>query len=267
MDSTTRPQEELLRLYDREQRELVCYPGMRREETPGVVRHVSLSGEDGCVLFTRLDAATADRAIADQITYFESIGQDFEWKLYEHDAPADLRARLEALGFEVEDAEAVMVLDLESPAGRTLERPAADVRPIVDEAGIGELVELLDEVWRTGHAALGRGLLADLRDSPGYLSIYGAYEDGRLASAAWINFHDGSGFASLWGGSTRAEFRGRGHYAALLAVRAEEAAHRKARFLTVDASPMSQPILERRGFRPIAVSRACQWRVRSRLSA
>jgi hypothetical protein len=251
----------VLRLYDREQREVVVYPDMRREAAPPVVRHVSRTGERGAVTFARLDEATADQAIGAQIAYFESIGQDFEWKLYEHDAPSDLRSRLESRGFVVEEPETIMVLDLESAAWAAGEHPAGDVRRIVDAAGIDDVVALLAAVWGTDQASTGRRLTTEVREYPGVLSVYGSYERGMLASAAWINFHEGSRFVSLWGGSTRAECRGRGHYSALLATRAEEARRRGARFLTVDAGPMSRPILEHRRFHPVAVARACQWRV------
>ena len=46
------------------------------------------------------------------IALFEHLGQDFEWKLFEHDRPSDLKERLEGHGFLVEEAEAIMVLDL-----------------------------------------------------------------------------------------------------------------------------------------------------------
>ena len=68
-----------------------------------------------------------------------------------------------------------------------------------------------------------------------------------------------SAFASLWGGSTLPELRGRGLYTGLLAARLQEARARGARYLTVDAGPMSRPILERRGFRLLTHATACTW--------
>ena len=66
-------------------------------------------------------------------------------------------------------------------------------------------------------------------------------DDGTVVCAAWVDFHDGTDFASLWGGSTLTEYRGRGIYKALVARRADEAAERGFRFLQVDASPDSRP--------------------------
>lgn len=58
----------------------------------------------------------------------------------------------------------------------------------------------------------------------------------------------GTGFASLWGGSTLPEWRRRGIYRALVVHRARLAAQRDRTLLQVDASDDSRPILERLGF-------------------
>ena len=91
------------------------FPNIRREVTPHTVRHVVLAGRPwGAFLrHSRLDESNVDAVIESEIAYFESLGLDFEWKAYDYDTPADLVARLAARGFEVEDPEAVMVLDLE----------------------------------------------------------------------------------------------------------------------------------------------------------
>jgi predicted acetyltransferase len=92
------------------------------------------------------------------------------------------------------------------------------------------------------------------------MSVYVAYIDAQPASAAWSFFPKHSQFASLWGGSTVSAFRKQGLYTALLAVRAQEARDRQVKFLTVDASPMSRPILEKFGFERIAYSYPCKWK-------
>lgn len=92
------------------------------------------------------------------------------------------------------------------------------------------------------------------------MSVYVAYVDEQPASAAWTYFPKHSQFASLWGGSTVSNFRQQGLYTALLAVRAQEARAREVRYLTVDASPMSRPILEKFGFEMIAYSYPCNWK-------
>jgi GNAT superfamily N-acetyltransferase len=66
--------------------------------------------------------------------------------------------------------------------------------------------------------------------------------------AARVDFHIGTEFASLWGGGTLPEWRGRGIYRALVSHRAKLAAGRGYRYLRTDALPTSRPILERLGF-------------------
>jgi len=44
-----------------------------------------------------------------------------------------------------------------------------------------------------------------------------------------------------------------------LAVRAQEAKARQVRYLKLDASPMSRPILEKFGFELITYTHTCKW--------
>ena len=71
-------------------------------------------------------------------------------------------------------------------------------------------------------------------------------------SAGRVEFHEGTDFASLWGGGTLPDWRGRGVFRALVGHRATLARDRGYRYLQVDALPTSRPILERMGFHPLA---------------
>ena len=78
-------------LYDQDQRKEIEYPDMRREVTPDVVRHVDTSdSREGIVSYSQLNEDTAEAMIREQVSYFESLGQNFEWKLYDYDQPSDL---------------------------------------------------------------------------------------------------------------------------------------------------------------------------------
>ena len=59
---------------------------------------------------------------------------------------------------------------------------------------------------------------------------------------------------ALLGGTTVPQWRGRGLYRAMIAVRARESAERGSPLLHVDASPASAPILRRCGFHEITTS-------------
>jgi predicted GNAT family acetyltransferase len=251
---------QLTRLYDQDQRINVEYPDSRREVTPDVVRHIDTSDlRQGHVIYSQLTESNAEVVIREQIAFFEKLRQNFEWKLFEHDRPSDLKVRLEAHGFIVEEAEAVMVLDL-AEAPPVLWQPVAqDVRRISDPGQLADVLTVQQQVWDEDFSWLGEYLAGALTRFPDQMSVYVAYVDEQPASAAWTYFPRHSQFASLWGGSTVSGYRGRGLYTALLAVRTQEARGRGRTFLTVDASNMSRPILEKFGFQQIAWSWPCKW--------
>lgn len=252
--------EALLALYDQELRREISYSGMRREVTPSVIRHISQRGDEATILFSWLDAASADATIREQIAYFAELGLAFEWKAFAHDAPPDLTERLAAHGFEIETPpDAIMALDLQAAPGFLFAPITHDLRQIDDPAQMPSVITVQEAVWGQSRAWLAERLAADLAADPTQLSVYVAYVDGVAASSAWIYFHPGTHFASLWGGSTLAAYRKRGLYRALLAVRAQLAHARGVRFLTVDASPMSRPILETCGFQLLTHAHACLW--------
>lgn len=251
---------ELIALYTQDQRKSVEYPTARREVTPTVIRHVDLSGDgEGMVIYSQLDERNADQVIREQISYFEGLGQSFEWKWYDYDQPPDLKERLASHGFEVEAAEAIMVLDLEHAPSVLWQPVQHNVERITDPEKLVDIQAIQQQVWEEEMSWLTNYLGDSLRQNPEQMSIYAAYVDGQPASAAWTYFPRDSLFASLWGGSTVKRFRKQGLYTALLAVRAQEARARRVRFLTVDASDMSRPILEKFGFQWIAWSCPCKW--------
>jgi GNAT superfamily N-acetyltransferase len=254
--------DQIIALYTQDQRIEVKYPGMRREVVGTIVRHVdSVEDGRGAVIYSRLETAEVAAAIREQVAYFESIGQGFEWKVYDYDTPPDLKERLAAHGFEVEDPDAIMVLDL-TQAPEALFQPAEhDVKRITNPEDVRDVLAVEEAVWEKDYAGLGHFLAQTLVERPRQLSVYLAYVEHKPVSAGWILFPEGSRFASLWGGSTLSDYRGRGLYTALLATRAREARERNVRYLTVDASPVSRPILEKFGFTVIAYAYACTWKI------
>ena len=253
--------EELLTLFDWQQRREVEYFGLVREIEDGVVRGVPAPGQkgDGCVIWSDLAKADVDEIIRREQAHFQAIGHGFEWKVYAHDAPHDLVERLAAHGFDVEEREAVMLLDLETAPAWLWQPYAHDVRRILEPSGVADLMAVQERVWGEAFDWLGESLRAELSAGPERISLYAAYADGQPVSSAWVRFHAPGEFASLWGGSTLPEYRGRGFYTALLAARAEEAIRRDFRLLTVDAGDESRPILAKLGFQVITYAQACRW--------
>lgn len=226
-------------------------PGAWIERDARVVRH--LAGDAGgwsAVLWCDLDEASVDAVIEAQIQRFSALGRSFEWKHYGHDRPADLPRRLHAHGLAAGAEEALMLAaiadldpDLDAP-------PPPDVRlvPVTGAAGVADLVRVHEQVFGVQRTALGRDLAAALAQTPDEVAAVVATVDDVPVSAARAVFHRGTQFASLWGGGTLPGYRGRGVYRALVAHRARLARARGFRYLQVDASPESRPILERLGF-------------------
>ena len=252
--------QDLLGLYDREMRIEIDIPGMTKEAFPDLVRFLRPGPGMSFVLFSRLSAANADERIAEQIDRFAGWDGPFCWDHYSHDQPPDLLERLIARGFEPEEEPgAVMVLDLAEAPAQLFAAPGASVRRIDRREQLADVIAILEAVWGENFAWIDERLGENMA-VPGYLSVYIADVDGQPASCAWIYFNPHSQFAGLFGGATLPEHRGRGLYTALLAARAREARQRGYRFLTIDASSMSRPIVARRGFRQLTTVTSCEYK-------
>lgn len=246
----------LLSLFDRELREGARPdgPGVRVERTGDVVRQVAGAQGWNGVLWAALDEAAADAAIAGQIAHYTGLGLDFEWKLYGHDRPADLGQRLRAAGFRPDPEETLMIgeiatlsLDAEPPEG-------VRVAPVTDPRGVDLVADVHEKAFGADSAWLRDELLARLSADPDTVVAVVAMAGDEPVSAARMELVPGTRFAGLWGGGTVEGWRGRGIYRALVAHRAHAAAARGYRYLQVDASSQSRPILERLGFTPLTTT-------------
>jgi ribosomal protein S18 acetylase RimI-like enzyme len=266
----------VLRAYDEQLRRSTAppAPGWTVElldDPAPMLRMTSPSGAawgDG-VVWADLDESTADAAIAAAVSYFRALGRSFEWKYHGYDRPADLPDRLRAAGLEPDDEEALVVGEVpqvrerlagaEPPAGVTIRRLRDDdAGRAADWQAIGVLHSA---VWGEPADDYVAALAAEHAANPAATSVWLAVaDDGTAVCAARANFHEGTDFASLWGGGTLAEWRGRGIYKALVSRRADEAAERGFRYLQVDASADSRPILERLGLRQLATTTPYVWR-------
>jgi GNAT superfamily N-acetyltransferase len=126
--------------------------------------------------------------------------------------------------------------------------------PVVDERGVEALVQVHDEVFGGDHSRLGRTFLSGLAQQPNTVAAVVAMAGQTPVASGRMGFHLGTDFASLWGGGTLAGWRGRGVFRALVAHRAALAAARGFRYLQVDASADSRPILRRLGFVELATT-------------
>ncbi|MDQ1042950.1 GNAT family N-acetyltransferase [Streptomyces sp. V4I2] len=246
----------VLALYDRDMREGAQPdgPGARIERAGRVVRQVAAAHGWNGVVWSDLDEASADAAIAEQVAHYSGLGLDFEWKLYGHDLPMDLGPRLGAAGFTPEPEETLMIAEV---ADLTLDaEPPEGIRflPATDGAGVDLVAEVHEKAFGTDSSRLRHQLLARLTDDPDTVVAVVALAGDTPVSAARMELVPGTRFAGLWGGGTVEAWRGRGIYRALVAQRARAAVDRGYRYLQVDASSQSRPILERLGFAPLSTT-------------
>jgi GNAT superfamily N-acetyltransferase len=220
--------------------------GGRFERVGPVIRCVS-PAPDGWsgVEWSDVDETTADAVIAEQVRFFADAGRDFEWKYYAYDRPADLPERLLKAGLVPGEEEALMIADVAdvpdvaTPDGIRIvtasdEDALQQVKAVHDRVFGGDHTPMIDSMRERLPSGAVAPVLALAGDEP--------------VCAARVDFHIGTDFASLWGGGTLPEWRGRGIYRALVSYRTKLAAGRGYRYLRTDALPTSRPILEKLGF-------------------
>jgi hypothetical protein len=224
---------ELLALYDAVVRPAEAVPGGPRvhAQTDGpVVRLVG--GRRGFVaapVDLGLDVAGVTALVERQRDVFAALGEPVEWKTRAHDLPGDLPAVLLAAGFVAEPTETVLVAAVADLA--------TDVRPPA-------------------------GVVVRQIDPPHHLAgqlVFVAEAEGVVISTGRLELLPSGGFGSLWGGETVERWRHRGVYRALVSTRAGVAAAQGLRYLHVDASEDSRPILERLGFTAVTTTTPYVW--------
>ncbi|MFF4983092.1 GNAT family N-acetyltransferase [Streptomyces sp. NPDC001046] len=238
-------------------------PGARVERSGNVVRQVGGARSWNGVVWSALDEAGADAAVAEQIERFRGLGADFEWKLYGHDGPADLGRRLRAAGFRPGPAETLMVGRSDGPAAVAEPPEGVRVVQVTDAGGVDLVAGVHEKAFGSDASWLREQLLARLTADPDGVVALVAMAGDEAVGAARLEFVPGTGFAGLWGGGTVEGSRGRGVYRALVAHRARVAAARGFPHLQVDASDRSRPILERLGFVPLTTTTPYRYTVRS----
>lgn len=214
----------------------------------GFVTYRSLDGLDGPEL---------DALIARQRDYFAERGKAVEWKTRGHDLPLDLPERLIAAGFVPEELETVMIGESQAVADRLASielPPGATLRAVTDRADLDRIAAMESEVWSDDWGWLAEDLDSKISADPTAIDVYVVEADGLVVSAAWAVHLHGTDFTGLWGGSTLAAWRRKGIYRNLVATRARRAVERGHRYLQVDASADSAPILQSLGFTPVTTT-------------
>jgi GNAT superfamily N-acetyltransferase len=244
--------------------------GLAHEERPGIAIEqdgplLRLVGQfRGFVTGPRdlgMDGAELDALIARQRDFFSARGEAVEWKTRSHDLPADLPERLRVAGFVPEDQETVVIGVAADLAADPVLPAGVSLRQVVTDADMHAIASMEGELWGQDWSWLATDLIARISSAPDDIAVFVVQDQAaaRIVSAAWLVFYPGTEFAALWGGSTLAAWRGRGIYRALVAARARHATERGVRYLQVDASDDSAPILRRQGFRAVTTTTPYVW--------
>lgn len=261
-------------LYDLHERQGPAFQSETRVRLPGRIRTLPHGDAMAWVDWSDLVGAGLERRIdevlAEERAHGLASGRTFEWKLYHHDAPDDLLQRLEAAGYRPGEPEAVAVAPVPKVREALHERgtPAAtsgEVRTLRAAGLAGADHDAFFEGLRAIYRAVyddpfdgfATRLAGQQADAPHEIDLVLLEWQGRPASVGWTWYRADSPFATLWGGATVPEARGRGLYHRLLAARLDEAAKRGRSLASVDAGPMSRPILERLGFLTVAWTTPC----------
>lgn len=246
----------VLALFDRDMREGARpdSPGARVERVGKVVRQVGTEHGWNGVIWSDLDESIADDAIAEQMRYFGELGREFEWKLYGHDKPEGLGKRLRAAGFVAQPEETLMIAELGDLALDAQPPEGVRLLPVTDRAGVDLVADVHKQAFGTESTRMRHQLLAQLTGDEGNVVAVVALAGDVPVSAARMEMVPGTRFAGLWGGGTIDSWRRRGIYRALVAHRARVAAERGYRYVQVDATSQSRPVLARLGFEPLTTT-------------
>ena len=183
-----------------------------------------------------------------------------EWKTRGHDHAPGLHEALLGNGFEPDETESVMIgpataLNVDVPLP-----PGVSLRRVSEERDIRAMSAMQDHVFGdsasdgNADAILRRVALDD------GMELWVAEHGGAIVSAGRLEPVPDTEFAGIWGGATRAEWRGRGIYRALTAARAQAALTLGKTLIHSDSTEYSRPILERYGLHRVSTTTPYRWR-------
>ncbi|MCS5719665.1 GNAT family N-acetyltransferase [Herbiconiux sp. CPCC 205763] len=256
---------ELLAAYDDQLRTDAETPSAIEVALLGPLRLVTFANGRGFVTYRDLggaDAGEIRRLVAEALAHYRADPEitRVEWKTRGHDIAPGLHEALLDHGFTPDEQESIMIgsaealaVDIPLPAGATL-------RQVSVEADVRAMSAMQDEVFGDAPSdEMANALLRRLGFGDG-MELWVVEVEGEIVSAGRLEPVAGTSFAGIWGGATRAEWRGRGLYRALTAARAQSAISAGKSLIHSDSTEYSRPILERSGLQKVSTTTPYRWR-------
>ena len=254
----------LLAAYNAQLRTDVETPSAVNVTRLGPLRLVTFLGGRGFITYQDLGDVTAEavhQLVHDALSHFQSDLdiERVEWKTRGHDYAPGLHEALVENGFIPGETESIMIgealalaVDVPLPEGVT-------VRQVVEESDVRAMSAMQDEVFGDpvsedmANAVLRRLSLGD------GMELWVGEAGGEIVTAGRLEPVRDSDFAGIWGGATRAAWRGCGIYRAVTAARARSAIAMGKTLIHSDSTDFSRPILERYGFIAVSTTTPYHW--------
>jgi hypothetical protein len=220
-----------------------------------VVREYSADGSECRIVFADLAAAEVVELVRGERELARSGDYTLEWKVYGHDRQQGLAAALEAAGFVPGEEEQVLMLPVAEASSALFDTSGYEVRRVTDGAELDDYAEISRQIGRRNADEERRQLARLLEEQPDAMSVHIAYARGEPVSCGRAYYQAGSPFAELAGARTKTTHRRQGFFTAVVGSWLRQARERGCRLTVTDALPTSAPILRKRGFEVVTVTR------------
>ncbi len=255
----------LLAAYDEQLRTDAETPSATSVSRDGPPRVASFTGGRGFVTYRDLGGADADsirRLVPRVLAHYRADPKvdRVEWKTRGHDRAPGLHEALLKNGFAPDQTESIMIGQARALAADVRLPGGVTARRVTKEGDVRAMSAMQDEVFGDPPSdEMADALLRRLSLDDG-MQLWVAESEGRIVSAGRLEPVAGTDFAGIRGGATLKEWRGRGIYRALTAVRARCALRMGKTLINSDSTEYSRPILERSGLVKVSTTTPYRWR-------
>jgi ribosomal protein S18 acetylase RimI-like enzyme len=256
--------EQYLEAYDGQLRTDAETPSALNVTLLGPLRLVTFAGGRGFITYQDLAGANEleiTELVEQALAHFQADPTitEVEWKTRGHDHAPGLNEALLAHSFVAGEPESIMVGPLEGLCAGVTTPDGVTLRKVTSDADVRAMSAMADEAFgESTNTRTADALLARLARNDG-MELWVAEVAGRMVSAGRLEPVPGTDFVGIWGGSTLAEFRGRGIYRALTAERARSALALGKKLVHSDSTEFSRPILERSGLVKVSTTTPYEW--------